>query len=120
MMKTMKFDKAAAIVAGVIAGRKRLGKQYQPPYIMDDVLDALVIVHEQGNFDAPSKEEITRLKRQLAACQNREKARQNKDLDKGNDSASSGDQTVQEPAKPERVSVQLDMFEVPEPEQLVE
>ena len=96
-MKTMTFDKAAAIVLNVIAGRKRLGKQYLPPYILDDILDALVMVHEQGNFDGPSKDEVTKIRRQLAAALNREKARKNKDLPPGDENTSSGDSENQEP-----------------------
>lgn len=79
-MKPMNLSKAQAIVTEVVAGRKRLGKQFVPRQIMDDVLDALVVVHDSANLDAPSKDEITKLRRQLAACQNREKARLNKDL----------------------------------------
>jgi hypothetical protein len=93
-MKTMSLDKAQRIVEEVVAGRKRLGKYFTPRNIMDDVLDALVMVYENANLDAPSKEEITRLKRQLAACQNREKSRLNKDLDKGNELPFSGDHDV--------------------------
>jgi hypothetical protein len=84
----MSLEKATRIVNEVVAGRKRLGKQFVPRYIMDDVLDALVMVHENANLDAPSKDEVTKLRRQLAAALNREKARKNKDLDTGNDSAS--------------------------------
>lgn len=90
-MKKMTLEKATRIVEGVVAGRKRLGKQYIPAQIMDDVLDALVVTYENANLDAPSKDEVTKLRRQLAACQNREKARLNKDLDKGNELPFSGD-----------------------------
>jgi hypothetical protein len=115
-VKTMTFDKAAGIVANVVAGRKRLGRNYAPPYIMDDVLDALVVVHEHGNFDGLSKEEITKLKRQLAACQNREKARQNKGLDEINKRIDAD--VIAEATK--APAVQIDMFEVPEPESTLE
>jgi geranylgeranyl pyrophosphate synthase len=90
-VKNMSLSKAQEIVTEVVAGRKRLGKQFVPRQIMDDVLDALVVVHDNANLDAPSKDEITKLKRQLAACQNREKARQNKDLEPGNENQFSGD-----------------------------
>lgn len=93
-MKKMTLEKATRIVEGVVAGRKRLGKQYIPAQIMDDVLDALVVTYENANLDAPSKDEVTKLRRQLAACQNREKARLNKDLDKGNELPFSGDHDV--------------------------
>ena len=74
-MKAMSLEKATNIVKEVVAGRKRLGKQFVPRQIMDDVLDALVVVHDNANLDAPSKEEITKLRRQLAAALNRERAR---------------------------------------------
>jgi CO dehydrogenase nickel-insertion accessory protein CooC1 len=90
-VKNMTLTKAQVIVAEVVAGRKRLGRQFVPRQIMDDVLDALVVVYDNSNPDALSKEDVTKLKRQLAACMNREKARQNKGLDTGNENDSPED-----------------------------
>lgn len=75
MKNHINLEKAQAIVASVIEGRKKWGIQYVPSIIMDDVLDALVVLHDAGNIGGPTAEEVTKLKRQLAACQNREKAR---------------------------------------------
>jgi len=75
-MKThINLAKAQEIVASVVEGRKKWGKQYVPNIVMDDVLDALVILHEAGNVGGPTAEEVTKLKRQLAAAINREKGR---------------------------------------------
>lgn len=117
-MKTMTLEKATRIVEEVIAGRKRLGKQYMPPYIMDDVLDALVMVFE-SRPEASLKDELTKVRRQLAACQNREKARQNKGLDKGDDSDLSGG-TGPNGAGMLNPAIQLDMVEVPDPESTID
>ena len=104
-MKKMSIEKATNIVNEVVAGRKRLGKQFTPRHIMDDVLDALVVVHENANLDAPSKEEITKLRRQLAAALNREKARKNKDLEPGDENDSSGGQQLELPLEDARVEL---------------
>lgn len=71
----MTVDKAVEIVKQIADARKRWGKYAYPPYTQAELMDALVVLHEAGRFDAPSDEEITKLRRQLAACQNREKAR---------------------------------------------
>lgn len=79
-MKAMTLERARAIVAETVRARKQWGKYGQPTCSTDEVLDALVVMHDSANLDAPTPAEVTLLRRQLAACQNREKARQNKDL----------------------------------------
>jgi hypothetical protein len=124
----MTLEKAQTIVASVVAGRKRLGKQYSSPIRMDEVLDAFVLVYDASNVDGPSKDEVTKLRRQLAACQNREKARLNKDLDKGNEKASPEGTQVPDTHSPAphdthnglRHPVVISEFEVPEPESTIE
>lgn len=105
-MKThITVEKAQEIVASVIEGRKKWGKQYVPNMVMDDVLDALVVVAEAGAIGGPTAAEHTKLKRQLAAALNREKARIPK---------------TQSPPPPDTnkmpAGIQLDMFEVPDTE----
>lgn len=71
----MKLDRAHTIVRDVVIARKRWGRQADLPYTLEELMDALMLLHDAGNFDAPSAEEVTKLRRQLAACQNREKSR---------------------------------------------
>jgi hypothetical protein len=74
-MSEMDVEKAIAIVKHCAEARLRWGKYAFPAYTQVELMDALVAMHKAGRFDAPSDEEITKLRRQLAACENREKAR---------------------------------------------
>ena len=69
------LDKSLSIVQEILAARKRWGKGMSSPYTADQLYDALIVLDEHGRFSGTSDEEVTKLRRQLAACQNREKAR---------------------------------------------
>lgn len=57
----------------------RWGKNMSPPYTAHQLYEAIALAAAKGAFEEPepvvAKEEVTLLRRQLAACQNREKAR---------------------------------------------
>lgn len=80
----MTIEQAIALVVDVVAHRKRWGKYANAPYTQSQLYDALVLLHDAGLIakDATPAEEVTKLRRQLAACQNREKARKGKAPDK--------------------------------------
>lgn len=69
------LDKSVALVKEIVAARQRWGKQASVPYTKEQLYDALVVLDSHGRFDGPSDEDVTKLRRQLAACQNREKSR---------------------------------------------
>lgn len=80
MKSTVKtVEQALGIVAEIVAVRKRWGRQGSVPYSIDQIMDAIVLLAEDGAL--ANKEELTKLRRQLAACTNREKARTGKQLD---------------------------------------
>lgn len=83
----MTLEQAHALVTDVVKHRKRWGKYAAAPYTQSQLYDALVLLHDAGLIvqEAPSAEEITKLRRQLAACQNREKAKKAKDGEPQND-----------------------------------
>jgi hypothetical protein len=72
-LQLMTLTRAQTIVKEIIAARTRWGKGVKIPYTTDQVFDALIVLDKAGNFDGGSKEDVTKLRRQLAACQNREK-----------------------------------------------
>jgi len=72
-------EQALGIVVEIVAERKRWGRQGSVPYAIDQIMDAIVLLAEEGALS--NKEELTKLRRQLAACQNREIARTGKRLD---------------------------------------
>lgn len=79
----MTLDKAKAIVLEIAAARKKWGKQANPPYNIHQIMDALVAISVELTKPAVeqliSAEDLTKLKRQYAACQNREKGRTGKE-----------------------------------------
>jgi len=80
----MPKTRAIQIAKEIAGARKKWGKQANPPYKLDQIMDAIVTLDASGAFEdqkapeGPSPEEITKLRRQLAACTNREKARSGK------------------------------------------
>lgn len=77
----MKVDKAKSIVLEIAGARKKWGKQANPPYSIHQIMDALVAISDElqevpvSEKPATPPEEVTKLRRQLAACQNREKVK---------------------------------------------
>ena len=70
-------DRARAIVKEILAARAKWGtKNLRSPYTNDQLFDALAALDAAGHFDGGvSAEEATKLRRQLAACLNREKVK---------------------------------------------
>lgn len=81
----MTVEQARALVVDVVGHRKRWGKYASAPYTQSQLYDALVLLHDAGMIapDVATPEEVTKLRRQLAACQNREKARLKPNTDTG-------------------------------------
>lgn len=67
-------ERAADIVSHVVSQRLRWGKQYDGSDILRaDLLEALVIIAQSENaVEAELREELTRVRRQLAAANARE------------------------------------------------
>lgn len=82
----MTLEQAHALVTDVVKHRKRWGKYAAAPYTQSQLYDALVLLHDAGLIvaEATPAEEVTKLRRQLAACQNREQARKKKEGDTQN------------------------------------
>lgn len=86
----MNTVRARTIVAEIVAGRKRWGRQMSTPYTLDTLYDALVALYEEGMIlDDETKEELTKLRRQLAAA-NARVAKVNKNV-KAGDNDNTGD-----------------------------
>jgi regulator of replication initiation timing len=67
------LEKAIEIVETIRKARKRWGRAAgSAQYGTNDVLDALDVIFDESNHDGPSKAELTKANRQLAACSARE------------------------------------------------
>lgn len=75
MANKMSVEKAQQIAADIAAARKKWGRHAAINVSEDQLYEAVTVLVEAGNFDAPSAAEVTKLRRQLAACRNRELAR---------------------------------------------
>lgn len=76
MMTSMTLVRALLILQDVAAARKRWGKNASSPYHADSIMEAIHLANEAGHFaQLVPPADVTLLRRQLAACQNREKAR---------------------------------------------
>jgi len=64
----------------VAKARRRWGKNVNPPFTPSQMMEAIELADDQGVFNpSVSPEEATKLRRQLAACENREKARRKRE-----------------------------------------
>jgi hypothetical protein len=52
----------------VAIGRAKYKSQYSPPHSTAELSEALTVLEAGGNWDAPTKAELTKANRQLAAC----------------------------------------------------
>jgi hypothetical protein len=78
MKKRMTLEQAQALVAVTQKGLKQFGVQYSPAHSKLELIEAMHVLAEHSNADGPSKEEHTKLARQLAACTSREKGLRNR------------------------------------------
>ena len=67
------LEKSTALVQEIVKLRKRWGRSAGAgQYSMHDVLDALVVIFDESNIDGPTRAELTKANRQLAAAGARE------------------------------------------------
>lgn len=82
----MTLAQALNLMNEIVVGRTRWGRNFSVPYTQSQLYDAITILHREGKFVTDDKvaidpADVTKLRRQLAACQNREKRRKDGDSD---------------------------------------
>ena len=86
----LKPQQAVPLLKEIAVQSRKWGKNLKLPYSQAQIVEAIQLADDQGLIaganDGPTKEEVTLLRRQLAACQNREKAR-TKRKESGNEPA---------------------------------
>lgn len=73
MAPKMTLLQAMAMVPVLRKGVAKFGKQYAPGYTTMQLAEAVLLLSEQATDDGVTREEHTKLARQLAACTSREK-----------------------------------------------
>lgn len=72
-MKQVMTKEAALKTAGQLAlAFGKFGAQISVPYTQSQLLEVISVLHANGNWDAPTREELTKVKRQLTAALARE------------------------------------------------
>lgn len=71
MAEPMSLKRAREIAQALAVARKKHGAQLASPYPAYEILEALAVLEENGNWDAPTREELTKANRQLAAAEAR-------------------------------------------------
>ncbi len=89
MVKALTIEEVRKAGVELRKGVRKFGLQYSPNYSKQTLAEMVVTALDHGNHDAPSKEEHTKLARQLTACQARE-AGLRKQLKEGDTSPEGG------------------------------
>lgn len=72
MKQVMTIEKARSLAAAIAVAYSKYGAQTSVPYNTHQLVEIIAVLNAFGNFDGPSKEELTKVSRQLTACQARE------------------------------------------------
>jgi hypothetical protein len=73
----VKLETALQVAKDIAAAYRKWGKQANPPYTQHQLCEALAALDAAGHFNSNIGEELTKVKRQLAAALAREAARKN-------------------------------------------
>lgn len=68
----MSLDKARKLAKEVARVRARWGRQGRTAHSVDEVYDAILVLETHGQWDSPTTDELTKVKRQLTASLARE------------------------------------------------
>lgn len=78
MKQVMTVEKARHLASSIAAAYARFGSQTSVPYSATQLAEIITVLNAFGNFDGPTKEELTKAARQLTACKAREQGLRNK------------------------------------------
>lgn len=71
MKDSMTYEQALALVKNTAGAVERWGKQANPPYSQNQMMAAIAVLAGKVDIEGPTKEELTKVRRQLAACEAR-------------------------------------------------
>jgi hypothetical protein len=72
MKQVMSKEQAIAHAAKLAHAYEKFGAQISVPYTTAQLLEVVAVLHAHGNYDAPTTDDLTLVKRQLTACKARE------------------------------------------------
>lgn len=72
MKQVMTIEKARSIAGAIALAYSKYGSQTSVPYSTSQLVEIISVLNSFGNFDGPTKDDLTKLSRQLTACQARE------------------------------------------------
>lgn len=71
MKERMSLSRAREIAQSIASAHKRYGAQLAPPFPTYEIIEALIVLENHGNWNAPTRDELTKANRQLAAAEAR-------------------------------------------------
>jgi hypothetical protein len=71
LKNSMTVEQAMQLVKNTATAVERWGKQANPPYSVNQMMAAIAVLAGKVDLEGPTKEELTKVKRQLAACEAR-------------------------------------------------
>lgn len=72
MKQVMTKETALAHATKLALAYHKFGAQISVPYTTAQLLEIVTVLHAYGNWDAPTNDDLTLVKRQLTACKARE------------------------------------------------
>lgn len=74
MRQVMTIERARSLAGQIAAAYSKYGSQTSVPFNTANLVEIIAVLNAHGNFEGPTKEELTKVNRQLTACQAREAA----------------------------------------------
>lgn len=72
MKNVMTIERARSLATQIAVAYGKYGSQTSVPFSASQLAEIISVLSAFGNFDGPTKEELTKVTRQLTACQARE------------------------------------------------
>lgn len=79
MRQVMTIERARELADQIGKAYSKYGAQTSVPFSTNQLVEIIAVLSAHGNFDGPTQEDLTKVKRQLTACTAREAARKSKE-----------------------------------------
>lgn len=72
MRQVITIERARELANQIAVAYGKYGSQTSVPFNTHQLVEIVAVLNAHGNFDGPTKDELTKANRQLTACQARE------------------------------------------------
>ena len=78
MKQIMTIERARSLASHIATAYGKYGSQTSVPFSTTQLVEIISVLNSFGNFDGPTKDDLTKVSRQLTACKAREQGLRNK------------------------------------------